>query len=110
MEFEGIITHLGKEEEVGQNGLRKVTFVLEEDTDREYKASMAIDLFNDRMDMIKEYKEGDKIKASLNFRSREYNGRWFNSIGAWKIEKLGDSATGATAASTNSAGNDDLPF
>ncbi|PID35045.1 MAG: hypothetical protein CR971_00070 [candidate division SR1 bacterium] len=108
MEFEGIITFLGKEEEVGQNGLRKLTFVLEEDTDREYKASMAIDLFNEKIDMIKEYKQGDKIKVGLNFRAREYNGRWFNSIGAWRIEKLGDGATGTAAA--NSAGNDDLPF
>lgn len=103
MEFEGIITYLGNEEEIGQNNLRKVTFVLEEETDREYKASMAIDLFNDRIDMIKEYKQGDKIKASLNFRAREYNGRYFNSIGAWKIEKLGDSSAPAT-------GGDDLPF
>ncbi len=103
MEFEGIITFLGKEEEVGQNGLRKLTFVLEEETDREYKTSMAIDLFNDKIDMIKEYNQGDKIKVWLNFRAREYNGRWFNSIGAWKIEKLGSGGIPATS-------NDDLPF
>lgn len=109
MEFEGIITYLGKEEEVGQNGLRKITFVLEEDTDREFKTSMAIDLFNDKIDMIKEYQQGDKVKVGLNFRAREYNGRWFNSIGAWRIDKTGDSATGASAAD-KSAGNDDLPF
>ncbi|NOZ44475.1 MAG: DUF3127 domain-containing protein [bacterium] len=87
MEFIGVITTIGKEEEVGSKGLKKLTFVVEENSDKEYKSSMAVDLFNDKIELIKEYKVGDVIKASLNFRAREYNGRWFNSISAWRIEK-----------------------
>lgn len=104
MEFVGVIKTIGKEEEVGSNGLKKLTFVLEENSDKEYKSSMAIDLFNDKIELIKAYKVGDVVKAGLNFRAREYNGRWFNSVGAWRIES--DNGAGAAAG----GGDDDLPF
>ncbi len=107
MEFEGIITMMGKEETVGQNNLRKLTFVLEEDTDKEYKGSVAIDIFGDKIEMIAWFKQGDKVKAGLNFRAREYNGRRFNGVSARRIDK----AEWATASANPSApADDDLPF
>jgi hypothetical protein len=95
------------EETVGQNNLRKLTFVLEEDTDKEYKGSVAVDIFGDKVDMMKEYKKWDKVKAGLNFRAREYNERWFNGVSARRIDR----AEWATASSNPSApADDDLPF
>lgn len=107
MEFEGIITMMWNEETVGQNNLRKVTFVLEEDTEREFKWSIAVDVFGDKVDMTKEFKKGDKVKVGLNFRAREYNGRRFNGVSARRMDK----SEWATANSTPSApADDDLPF
>lgn len=45
----------------------------------------------------------DEITVHLNSRSREYNGRYYNSISAWRIEKA---AAGAPAP----AEDEDLPF
>ena len=59
-----------------------------------------IDLLGEKTELIKQYKVGDHVKVSLNYRAREYDGRRFNSIGAWKIE--GD-------AGSSNAG-DELPF
>jgi hypothetical protein len=59
-----------------------------------------IDLLGEKTELIKQYKVGDHVKVSLNYRAREYDGRRFNSIGAWKIE--GDGAS--------SNGGDELPF
>jgi hypothetical protein len=59
-----------------------------------------IDLLGEKTELIKQYKVGDHVKVSLNYRAKEYDGRRFNSIGAWKIE--GD------ASSSN--GGDELPF
>ncbi len=107
MEFEGIITMMGKEEAVGQNNLRKLTFVLEEDTDKEYKGSVAIDIFGDKVDIMKDFKQWEKVRASLNFRAREYNGKRYNGVSARRVDK----ADGATASSSPSApADDDLPF
>jgi hypothetical protein len=33
---------------------------------------MAIEVFNDKIDLIKAFKVGDEVRAGLNFRSREY--------------------------------------
>ena len=98
---------MGKEETVWQNNLRKLTFVLEEDTDKEYKWSIAVDIFWDKVDMMNEFKQWDKVKTNLNFRAREYNGRRFNGVSARRIEK----ATWATSSTAPSApADDDLPF
>ncbi len=105
MEYVWIITTIGKEEEVGQNKLKKLTFVLEENSDKEYKSSMAVDLFNDKIELIKAFKVGDAVKVSLNFRAREYNDRRFNSISAWRI----DADNGASWSSSDQWW-DDLPF
>jgi len=107
MEFEGIITQLGKAEEIWDKGFKKLSFVVEEISEREYKSSMSVELFNDKIDLIWDYKVGDSVKLSLNFRAREYNGRWFNSISAWRIEAMG--AAPAAKAET-AVKDDDLPF
>jgi hypothetical protein len=100
MTIEGKIIFISAETTVGQKELPKISFVIEERSDREFKNSLMIDLLGDKIDLIKSFKEGDSVKVFLNYRAREYDGRWFNSIGAWKIEPL----EGSSAAS------DDLPF
>jgi hypothetical protein len=106
MTFDGIITFIGEEVEVGQNNVPKITFVLEENVDKEFKSSIAVDILGDKTSLIKEHKVGDAIKVSLNFKANEYEGRRYNRISAWRIE-------GTTAAATEGnadAPKDDLPF
>lgn len=31
--------------------------------------------------------EGDEVNASIEIESREYNGRWYTNVKAWRIEK-----------------------
>lgn len=104
MEFEGIITMMWQEETVWQNNTRKITLVIEEDSDRDFKQSLVLEqLWDKKVDMAKQFAQWDKIKATLDCRCREYNGRWYNSISAWRIEKT----SGNTSTSSQS---DDLPF
>jgi len=86
MTFEGTIIFISDEVLVGQKQLPKISFVVEENTDREFKNSLMIDLLWERTELIKQYKVWDHVKVSLNYRAREYDGRRFNSIWAWKIE------------------------
>ena len=108
MEFEGIITMMWIEETVWANNLRKINFVLEEETDREFKSSLAVDVFGDKVDIAKEFRQWDKVKVGLNFRAREYNGRRFNGISAWKIDRLDWSNN--TKPKASAPADDDLPF
>ncbi len=38
---------------------------------------------------LEKYQVGDKVKVSLNLSSREYNGRWYTDVRAWRIEPAG---------------------
>ena len=39
----------------------------------------------------------NKVKIAFNLSSREYNGRWYNDIRAWRIEPVGASPNTAAA-------------
>lgn len=52
----------------------------------------------DKVRDLGQYQPGDRIKASLTPSSREFNGRWYTDIRAWKIERVIAPAAGTAAA------------
>ena len=90
MEFYGKIISISAVEEVGAKNTPKQTFVLEEDTTREFKGSIAIDLLGDKVALLEGSKVGHFVTAHLNTRTAEHNGRIYNNISAWKITKKDD--------------------
>lgn len=55
----------------------------------------------DKVKELEKYQVGDKVKVSFNLSSREFNGRWYTDVRAWRIEPAtaapADYATGAVA-------------
>ena len=45
----------------------------------------------DKVRDLDKYQVGDKVKISFNLSSREYNGRWYTDVRAWRIEPSGAS-------------------
>ena len=43
----------------------------------------------DKVRELDKYQVGDKVKVAFNLSSREYNGRWYTDVRAWKIEPAG---------------------
>ena len=74
----------------------------------------------DKVKELDRFQVGDKVKVSFNLSSREYNGRWYTDVRAWKIEAMGAPVappvpTGDPYASMPEAysaplSEDDLPF
>ncbi len=86
----------------------------------------------DKVKELEGFQAGETVKVSFNLSSREWNGRWYSDIRAWRIERAGDGAapagtpgytapTGAGAPQAAPApaatdftaegeGADDLPF
>ena len=99
----------------GKNGTwRSQDYVLE--TADQYPKKICFNLFNDKID---QYPMGidDQVTVSFDVESREYNGRWYTTVRAWKVEKGAVSAASATAAPVASfdaapgaAEGSDLPF
>ena len=40
----------------------------------------------DKVRDLARHNDGDKVKVSFNLSSREYNGRWYTDVRAWRIE------------------------
>lgn len=55
------------------------------------------------------YPIGAELKCQLNIKAREYNGKWYNSIEAWKIESDAKIEPMQEYASQVEP-SDDLPF
>ncbi len=105
MHYQGIVKFIWQKESIAE-GVEKQTMVLEENTDREFKGSLAVDFFRDKIQLLDGVKVGDMVTAHLNTRcneSKNQPGRYFNSITCWRIE------TGNQSAPSKSS-NDDLPF
>ncbi|MDE5891126.1 MAG: DUF3127 domain-containing protein [Bacteroidales bacterium] len=67
----------------------KQEFVLEYQ-DGNYPAQACLNVWGeDKVKDLEKYQVGDKVKVAFNINSREYNGRWYNDLRAWRIEPAG---------------------
>ena len=69
------------------------------ETQEQYPKKMCFEVFG--TEKLKEFniRNNDLIKVHFDITAREYNGKWYNSIRAWKVEHVNQdgSAAGATA-------------
>ncbi len=68
---------------------KKQEFVIE--TDEQYPRKICFTLFNDKTSLIEPFNKGDEVEVSFNIESREYNGRWFHNVNAWRIDNASQS-------------------
>ena len=67
---------------------KKRNFIL--DTGEKYNPLICFQLFGDKTDIIDSYTIGQEIEVSYNLSSKEFLGKWYNSIDAWKIQPVGN--------------------
>ena len=72
--------------------------------DAKYPQDISFQLVNDKIDLIKPYGVGQEVDVCFNVRGREFNGRYYNTLDAWKIS--GEASTSVQPQ----AEQDDLPF
>jgi stress response protein SCP2 len=104
MEIQGKITHV-LDTRTG-NGAKEYTvynYVLE--TPGEYSKLIAFEVFNHDYKL----RVGDTLTAQVNLESREYNGKWYTAVKAYKINKQGGQAPALRPAIEDEV-DDDLPF
>jgi hypothetical protein len=107
----------------GRNGTWvKISFVLE--TQDQYPKKICIDAWGDKADVVKGFAVGDLLKVDFDAESREYNGRWYTNLKAWRMEKQGENTAApagdnpplpnfeepSSSSETSFEPTDDLPF
>lgn len=132
METTGLLREVYPTQNVSEK-FKKREFVLATDTTTPYPQYISFQLTQDKCSLLDGFGTGDELKVSFNLRGREWSGpqgvKYFNTLEAWKIEKIGTSSakpastsapaqTSAPAAQASpsapvfhsSNDNDDLPF
>ena len=67
---------------------KKQSFLV--DTGAQYNPEICFQLFGDeKIEILNHHNEGDQVEVSFNLSSKEYNGRYFHNIDAWRIENIG---------------------
>ncbi len=118
LEIEGKVIQL-LEEQSGQG--RNGPWVKQEviiETDDQYPRKVCIAFWGDKAAVAKGLQPGERIKAGINIESREFNGRWYTDVKAWRVDKGGSTTQAAPPPQEQVPGGppdaatpeDDLPF
>ena len=109
MELQGIITVINETKTFGSKGFRSREMVIT--TEEQYPQHILVEFVQDKTEILKNYKEGEKVSVGINLRGREWTNpkgevKYFNTIQGWKIEKMEN----VTPPAQQSDDEDDLPF
>jgi len=86
MEIQGVLKQilpLESGETKSGKAWQKQTIVVE--TEETYPKLIAIEVSEKAISRLQDYQIGHTITCSINIESREYNGKYFTSVKAWKI-------------------------
>jgi single-strand DNA-binding protein len=82
-----------------------------------YPQLLEFQLTNNNTVLVDPFKVGDMIDVTFDLRGREYKGRVWNALNAWKIERVAGSDNSESALSESpvdvsspKSSDDDLPF
>lgn len=127
-EIEGVL-HKKYDTESKSDTFQAREFVIK--TDGNYPQFVKFQLTQDRCSLVDSLDEGENLKVYFDLRGREWQGRYFTNLNAWKIEKAGsatpppkptdsqgppagfgtfDGTSPAKSTDTTETDFDDLPF
>jgi len=103
------------DEKAFSSGFTKREFVIT--TEEQYPNDIMFELLKEKGALIQPFSPGDRITVQFDVRGREWQGKYFNSLVAWRIDgaKSGPE-TGKTEkappppVSFSEPADDDLPF
>ena len=73
---------------MGKNGeWKKQSVILE--TDGQYPKKVCVSIWGDKIPA--QLQEGSQLTVDFDIESREYNGRWYTDVKAWKVDVAGSS-------------------
>jgi hypothetical protein len=99
----------------GKNGTwKKQEFIIARDG--QFPKDVCVEIWGDKIDQFA-LNEGEDVVLSIDIQSREYNGKWFTSVQAWKAQKASEVTASSVSAPPPPMADDfppisedDLPF
>jgi len=86
----------------GSGEWKKQEFIIE--TQSQYPKKVIFSLWGDKTEQINGLQPGEDVKISFDPESREYNGRWYTDLRAWKVERGAAALAGSTGGAQQQSG------
>ena len=88
-------------------------FVITEHSSQ-YPQQISLQLVQDKCALIDNFNVGDELKVTFNLRGREWSNpqgevKYFNTLEAWKVEKIGSGAPASSSATKTPAAAAKVP-
>lgn len=77
------------------NAWRKQEFILE--TPGQYPKKVCVALWGDKIDQFG-LQVGEQVNLSVDVESREYNGRWYTEVKAYRVDRSGGGSAGPSSS------------
>ena len=81
---------------------RKQEYILE--TETQYPTKICFMVWGDKIDEFN-IQQGENLAVSVDLESREYNGRWYTDVKAWKVARDGVDASSPPPFSSQDSKN-----
>ena len=113
MDITGTIIEIFAEQVVSDK-FKKREFVLKV-VDNGYEQEIKFQTTQDKTTILNFVKKDDEVKVLFNLGGRSWTNKqgkkdWFNSVTAWRIEKVGSDAVVTSTPGVNVDPTNDLPF
>ena len=76
------------------SGFSKRAFVVTSEADK-YPQDIQFECLKERIELVEKLKKGDKVTVSFDINGREWNGKYFVNLVAWKIDSQSGGAPAA---------------
>ncbi len=108
MSLEVGVLHKKFETENKTDSFQAREFVIQ--TDGQYPQYVKFQLVQDRCGAVDPFEEGEKMKVFFDLRGREWNGKYFTNLNAWKLEKIAVNPPPTAPAGEGGLPTEEPPF
>lgn len=98
LEFIGTLAQITPAQNVGTSGAQKKFIIVHEDG--AYPKDVAFELYGKNLGLADNIAIGSKVRVCFDIKSREWQGRWFSDISAFKVELVPAQVVNASAPQT----------
>ncbi|MGZ3899969.1 MAG: DUF3127 domain-containing protein [Bacteroidia bacterium] len=91
---------------------QKREFVLTTEANTPYPQHVSFQVTQDKCSILDQFNPGEELRVQFNLRGREWNGpqgvKYFNTLEAWRIERITGSNNAGTNQNSNQATNNNV--
>jgi translation initiation factor IF-3 len=76
------------EEQTFASGFNKREFVITSEADK-FPQEIKFECLKDKAELVNKLNKGDKVKVTFDINGREWNGKYFVNLAAWRVDAAG---------------------